>query len=224
MAERHDRKVRNHTYRVHDLIWLFTPRLTPSEADPEPHSKKLANYWGTHPWIITQIFPPSNVQITNIHGEQQRVHFNRIRPYISPLPGTTTKAPDGRPVVIHHIISARKYGHTTTYRVRWFPFNLKPDSNVTQASVSMSLILEYNHRISTALDPDDIACDICTSTENAGDMLLCDGCDKGFHNPCLDRTPGDIPADAWFCPTCTPFIAQHNPPHSNGPLPEGGEV
>ena len=33
-------------------------------------------------------------------------------------------------------------------------------------------------------------------------MLLCDGCDHGFHTDCLDPPMVDIPEGDWFCPSC----------------------
>jgi hypothetical protein len=209
MARDHDKKAQMATFRLHDLVWLFTPRLqqntTENTENVEEQSRKLQNYWGSSPWIITALHPPNNATIQNIYGEHQRVHFNRLTPYISPLPGALTTH-NGIPVLIHHVISARKYGRTTSFKVRWFPFNVKPDSNVSQADIPTRLLLEYEQRLNSTTDPDNIACEICTNKDNAADMLLCDGCDKGFHNPCLGRTPGDVPPDAWYCPTCQPFV------------------
>jgi hypothetical protein len=212
MARDHDKRAETATFRLFDLVWLFTPRLQPQSTDGttselEP-SRKLQNYWGSSPWVIMALHPPNNATIQNIWGEQQRVHFNRLIPYVSPLPGAVTTH-NGHPLLIHHIVSTRKYGRTTSFKVRWFPFNIKPDSNVSESDVPTRLLLEYEQRLTQA-DPDNTACEICTRTDNAADMLLCDGCDKGFHNPCLNRTPGDIPMDAWFCPTCLPF-ALHTP-------------
>jgi hypothetical protein len=33
-------------------------------------------------------------------------------------------------------------------------------------------------------------------------MLLCDGCDNGFHTWCLDPALDKVPPGLWFCPTC----------------------
>jgi hypothetical protein len=222
MARNHDARVSTMVFRLYDLVWLFTPRLqvaSPSEEDPtqpEGSSRKLQYFWGDHPWVITDLHPPNNATIQNIAGQKQRVHFNRLKPYISPLPGATTISHDGRPVIIHHIISTRTYGRTKTYRVRWFPFNVKPDSNVPESAIPAYVKQAFEQQPTG--DPNDIPCEICTHTDNAADMLLCDGCDKGFHNPCLGRTPGDIPTDQWFCPICTPFVANtilHSPTPSS---------
>lgn len=33
-------------------------------------------------------------------------------------------------------------------------------------------------------------------------LLLCDGCDKGYHIYCLDPPLKSIPSGDWFCPSC----------------------
>ena len=34
-------------------------------------------------------------------------------------------------------------------------------------------------------------------------MLLCNGCDLGYHTRCLDPPPlGAVPAATWHCPDC----------------------
>ena len=42
---------------------------------------------------------------------------------------------------------------------------------------------------------DDIACEVCHETENGEQMLLCDGCDDGYHTECVGLQ--DIPKDEW---------------------------
>lgn len=45
-------------------------------------------------------------------------------------------------------------------------------------------------------------CEICSLGNNAPKILLCDGCDRGFHTFCLDPPLQDIPADEWYCTAC----------------------
>ena len=33
-------------------------------------------------------------------------------------------------------------------------------------------------------------------------MLLCDGCDKGYHIYCVQPPIETIPEGDWFCPAC----------------------
>ena len=42
----------------------------------------------------------------------------------------------------------------------------------------------------------------CTPQARAREMLLCDGCDHGFHLFCLDPPLMDAPLAAWYCPAC----------------------
>ncbi|KAJ7639289.1 jumonji superfamily protein [Roridomyces roridus] len=45
-------------------------------------------------------------------------------------------------------------------------------------------------------------CEICHKKNRGEEMLLCDGCDCGFHMFCLDPPLESIPKDAWYCYTC----------------------
>ncbi|TFK25933.1 hypothetical protein FA15DRAFT_638410 [Coprinopsis marcescibilis] len=45
-------------------------------------------------------------------------------------------------------------------------------------------------------------CEICHKKNRGEEMLLCDGCDCGFHMFCLDPPLTSIPKEQWFCFTC----------------------
>ncbi|KAJ6539749.1 PLU-1-like protein-domain-containing protein [Mycena capillaripes] len=45
-------------------------------------------------------------------------------------------------------------------------------------------------------------CEICHKKNRGEEMLLCDGCDCGFHMFCLDPPLETIPKEQWFCYTC----------------------
>lgn len=53
---------------------------------------------------------------------------------------------------------------------------------------------------------ENIACEICKSLDSRttvkGDMLLCDGCNKGYHQKCVTPHVMFIPKDKWLCPSC----------------------
>jgi uncharacterized Zn finger protein (UPF0148 family) len=51
-------------------------------------------------------------------------------------------------------------------------------------------------------DEEDAPCEICRSSANDKQMLLCDGCDKGYHTFCLKPKLKGIPDGDWFCPKC----------------------
>lgn len=51
---------------------------------------------------------------------------------------------------------------------------------------------------------DDTFCEICGRSDREDRILLCDGCDRGFHTYCLTPPLEEIPVeDEWFCPDCS---------------------
>nr|CAZ96095.1 histone-lysine N-methyltransferase [Saccharum hybrid cultivar R570] len=51
-------------------------------------------------------------------------------------------------------------------------------------------------------DDDDVRCEACGSGEAAPELMLCDGCDCGFHIFCLRPILPRVPAGDWYCPSC----------------------
>lgn len=52
-------------------------------------------------------------------------------------------------------------------------------------------------------DGDDVTyCEICHRSDREDRMLLCDGCDLGFHCECLTPPIENIPEGAWYCDAC----------------------
>ncbi|KAL1506450.1 hypothetical protein ABEB36_005815 [Hypothenemus hampei] len=51
---------------------------------------------------------------------------------------------------------------------------------------------------------DPTFCEICGSNENEDRLLLCDGCDLGFHLYCLTPPLDEVPVDSWYCNECGP--------------------
>ncbi|XP_046402688.1 bromodomain adjacent to zinc finger domain protein 1A isoform X2 [Ischnura elegans] len=47
-------------------------------------------------------------------------------------------------------------------------------------------------------------CRICRKQGDGEKMLLCDGCNKGYHLYCLKPRLNAIPLGDWFCPACRP--------------------
>jgi remodeling and spacing factor 1 len=52
---------------------------------------------------------------------------------------------------------------------------------------------------------DEYACQKCSKVDHPEWILLCDGCDKGWHCSCLRPALMLIPEGDWYCPPC-----QHN--------------
>ena len=45
-------------------------------------------------------------------------------------------------------------------------------------------------------------CEVCDQCDREDRLLLCDGCDKGFHLECLTPPLQEVPVNEWFCPEC----------------------
>ena len=58
------------------------------------------------------------------------------------------------------------------------------------------------HTLCNSLQGDDIACEVCGDAADGAGMLLCDGCDLGFHMRCLSPPLAAIPAGSWHCRAC----------------------
>lgn len=48
----------------------------------------------------------------------------------------------------------------------------------------------------------DLECTVCGSASMADPMLICDGCDKGYHLHCLNPPMERVPRGEWKCPAC----------------------
>lgn len=45
-------------------------------------------------------------------------------------------------------------------------------------------------------------CEVCNECDREERLLLCDGCDLGYHLECLDPPLSQVPIAEWFCPVC----------------------
>jgi hypothetical protein len=50
---------------------------------------------------------------------------------------------------------------------------------------------------------EDMPCEVCRQTGREAEMILCDGCDTGWHMGCLNPSLTKVPDDEWFCPNCS---------------------
>ncbi|XP_055475274.1 PHD and RING finger domain-containing protein 1 isoform X1 [Psammomys obesus] len=67
-----------------------------------------------------------------------------------------------------------------------------------------------------AEEEDPTFCEVCGRSDREDRLLLCDGCDAGYHMECLDPPLQEVPVDEWFCPECAaPGIA---PTHDTAPV------
>ncbi|XP_006814886.1 uncharacterized protein LOC102808707 [Saccoglossus kowalevskii] len=51
-------------------------------------------------------------------------------------------------------------------------------------------------------DDEPTYCEVCGRCDREDRLLLCDGCDAGYHCECLDPPLRNIPVEEWFCPEC----------------------
>ena len=59
-------------------------------------------------------------------------------------------------------------------------------------------------------------CEVCGSPRDAERMLLCDGCNKGFHLDCLSPPLAAIPESDWYCAACSAPAAAAAPSEADG--------
>ncbi|XP_070621657.1 LOW QUALITY PROTEIN: PHD and RING finger domain-containing protein 1 [Erythrolamprus reginae] len=58
------------------------------------------------------------------------------------------------------------------------------------------------------LEEDPTFCEVCGRSDREDRLLLCDGCDAGYHMECLNPPLSEVPVDEWFCPPCAPANAR----------------
>ncbi|XP_036136954.1 PHD and RING finger domain-containing protein 1 isoform X3 [Molossus molossus] len=68
-------------------------------------------------------------------------------------------------------------------------------------------------------EEDPTFCEVCGRSDREDRLLLCDGCDAGYHMECLEPPLQEVPVDEWFCPECAgPGVAA--PPAEADPVTE----
>jgi hypothetical protein len=156
-------------------------------------------------------------------------HISKLAPYhttddfpersvsIQPAPQTV----DGEDYWSIKTILGRKWDarqREYQYKVRWAGYDAAWDSWHLESALSeqqdvAQMIRAYNseHPDDTAV-PDSLACEKCGSTATKPPMLLCDGCNKGYHTSCLTPPLARIPRGKWFCPVCKPTAAKQTQP------------
>ncbi|KAF4619159.1 hypothetical protein D9613_004962 [Agrocybe pediades] len=77
----------------------------------------------------------------------------------------------------------------------------KPDMKIGTPEVRNTNLQAVNNP-SPTIYREQQNCEICHKKNRGEEMLLCDGCDCGFHMFCLNPPLDTIPKDQWFCSTC----------------------
>ncbi|XP_058382103.1 LOW QUALITY PROTEIN: PHD and RING finger domain-containing protein 1 [Diceros bicornis minor] len=59
-----------------------------------------------------------------------------------------------------------------------------------------------NARAGEDEEEDPTFCEVCGRSDREDRLLLCDGCDAGYHMECLEPPLQEVPVNEWFCPEC----------------------
>lgn len=106
---------------------------------------------------------------------------------------------------------------------------LDPQQTHQQLALAVHLLLKPHIIIpglgKTALNymSTPIPCGICKVVVNTtNNVLVCDGCDGGFHLQCLQlSSTHSVPKSDWYCPKCMTTNAGRPQPPKYGPLRRG---
>ncbi|KAJ0183051.1 hypothetical protein K1T71_001027 [Dendrolimus kikuchii] len=67
-------------------------------------------------------------------------------------------------------------------------------------------VAERRSSVDLLVVEDPTVCEVCRSTDNEETMLLCDGCDLGYHMHCLTPPLLEVPINQWLCPDCDDLL------------------
>ncbi|KAJ8716394.1 hypothetical protein PYW07_003021 [Mythimna separata] len=68
-------------------------------------------------------------------------------------------------------------------------------------------VVERRPSVELLVIEDPTVCEVCGRTDNEETMLLCDGCDLGYHMQCLTPPLSEVPIDQWLCPNCDNLLS-----------------
>ncbi|KAL8293089.1 hypothetical protein RQP46_000783 [Phenoliferia psychrophenolica] len=78
---------------------------------------------------------------------------------------------------------------------------LQSDSSKS-ATTKLASLLPSKTAKATYDDTPGEVCEICTMDHDPDEIVLCDGCDRGFHLTCLSPPLAEVPESQFFCDTC----------------------
>ncbi|KFH67183.1 hypothetical protein MVEG_07706 [Podila verticillata NRRL 6337] len=76
------------------------------------------------------------------------------------------------------------------------------DSEPSSPSYSERMSSEPCEKKEASVDPDMDVCEICQTENDLEMMLICDGCELGYHTYCLTPPLTQIPRTDWYCAKC----------------------
>ncbi|KAI7883965.1 hypothetical protein K492DRAFT_205018 [Lichtheimia hyalospora FSU 10163] len=92
--------------------------------------------------------------------------------------------------------------HTTTTT---FMSSSSPDSSYATSSPTPPPTQSLSSSTTNTAPPTNEigqVCEICNTGDNEDSILLCDGCDSGYHMYCLNPPLQTVPKSDWFCVKC----------------------
>ncbi|KAI9244643.1 hypothetical protein EDC94DRAFT_551694 [Helicostylum pulchrum] len=69
-------------------------------------------------------------------------------------------------------------------------------------------IIKKEDSITNSSSTSSDTCEICQKTENEEKLLLCDGCNRGYHMYCLTPALTSIPKTDWYCLQCLTAVGK----------------
>ncbi|XP_051548485.1 PHD and RING finger domain-containing protein 1-like [Myxocyprinus asiaticus] len=71
-----------------------------------------------------------------------------------------------------------------------------------QKTIAVQKPLKPGQEEQVELYLDQTSCEVCRGRDREDHLLLCDGCDAGYHMECLTPPLDAVPVEEWFCPEC----------------------
>ncbi|KAI7811756.1 hypothetical protein IRJ41_018820 [Triplophysa rosa] len=71
-----------------------------------------------------------------------------------------------------------------------------------QKTIAIQKPVKLGQEEQVDVDLDQTSCEVCGGRDREDRLLLCDGCDAGYHMECLTPPLDAVPVEEWFCPEC----------------------
>ncbi|KAK3103004.1 hypothetical protein FSP39_015697 [Pinctada imbricata] len=71
-----------------------------------------------------------------------------------------------------------------------------------EEKIFKKITVEDKNMIAAEEEEEETFCEVCGRSDREDRLLLCDGCDMGYHCECLDPPLTNVPVNEWFCPEC----------------------
>ncbi|XP_060551894.1 uncharacterized protein LOC132713351 isoform X3 [Ruditapes philippinarum] len=75
-------------------------------------------------------------------------------------------------------------------------------ATATSPAQLMLCIIQLNNSLAWEKSIMKVLCQICRKDDNEAELLLCDGCDRGYHTYCFKPKLETIPDGDWYCFEC----------------------